>query len=155
MGRDELFLMQLLNGGLTTSGGWLQVIFLAFLLAVPILWPGRIRVTSAYRRAFIWFALSIVAPSVGSILMTSLVSQDQFSGGGFGATQAYQLAGAAGPVMFGISLIFAMKAVVPGFIPPHSSHSSTAHGGQTSTDVDGSAVDGSMGHGGVAESNSP
>lgn len=76
MGRDELWMMQLFGGGTgwLQSGGWLQVVYLVFLLAIPIFRPERIRVVSSYRGAYFCFALSIIVPSAASVLMTSLLS---------------------------------------------------------------------------------
>jgi len=144
MGRDELLMLQLFGGGagLTQSGGWLQVLYLAFLLAVPVLRPERIRVVSSYRAAWFCFALSIIVPSAASVVMLYAVAPGGTSGG-FPGMQTLQLFNAAGPVLFGISLILAMKAVVPGFIPPTTSQSpsgtgqippadrDTSYGGQT------------------------
>ena len=107
MGREELLMMQLFGGGggWLQSGGWLQVVFLAFLVAVPILRPERIRVVASYRSAYVCFALSIIVPSAASVLMMTLVSPGGVSGGGFSGIQTIQLFNAAGPVLFGISLI--------------------------------------------------
>jgi hypothetical protein len=123
MGREELLMMQLFGGGSGSlqSGGWLQVVFLAFLLAVPIFKPERIRVVSSYRLAYVCFALSIIVPSAVSVLMMSLVFPDGRPGRGLSGIPTFQLFNAAGPVLFGISLILAMKAIVPGFIPPPNS----------------------------------
>ncbi len=150
MGREELWMMQMLGGGggWLQSGGWMQVVFLAFLLAVPIFRPERIRVVSSYRGAYVCFALSIIVPSTASLLM-SLVSPLGAAGDGFSGTQLFQLSNAAGPVLFGISLILAMKAIVPGFIPPQSIRRPTSYDESTSTAGRGS-IDGH-----VAESKSP
>lgn len=155
MGREDLLMMQLFGGGAVgggggwlQSGGWLHVVFLAFLLAVPIFRPERIRVVASYRRAFVCFALSIIAPSAVSILMMSLVSPGGGPGGGLSGIPTFQLFSAAGPVLFGISLIFAMKAIVPGFIPPQNS------GRPTGLDEQRSNADSSS-FTGIAESMSP
>ncbi len=150
MGREELWMMQLFGGGggWLQSGGWLQVVFLAFLLAVPIFRPERIRVVSSYRGAFVCFALSIIVPSAAAVLMMNLVSPGGVPGGGLSGIQTFQLFNAAGPVLFGISLILAMKAIVPGFIPPQNS------GRPTSLDERRSNADGDSFTGG-AESMSP
>ena len=151
MGREELWMMQMFGGGggWLQSGGWLQVVFLAFLLAVPIFRPERIRVVSSYRGAYVCFALSIIVPSAASVLMTTLVSPGGVPGDGLSGIQTLQLFNAAGPVLFGISVILAMKAIVPGFIPPQSIRRPTSYDEQTST-----AGGGSIG-GVVAESKSP
>ena len=119
-----MLMLQLLggggSGGWLQSGGWLHVLFLAFLLAVPILWPERIRVVASYRASWICFALSIFVPNVISVAMIYAVSPDG-TRGSFPGMPSLQLINAAGPVLFGISLILAMKAVVPGFIPPSTS----------------------------------
>jgi hypothetical protein len=121
MGRDELWMMQLFGGGgWMQSGGWLQVVFLAFLLGVPIFRPERIRVVSSYRGAYFCFALSIIVPSAASVLMTNLLSPGGVPGNGLPGIQMLQLFNAAGPLLFGISIILVMKAIVPGFIPPQS-----------------------------------
>ena len=120
MGRNELLMMQLFGGGggLVQSVGLLQVVFLTFLIAVPILKPERIRVVSSYRRAFIFFALSTIVPSVTSVLMTSVLAPGGQSGEFLGTMPLFLLLNVAGPVLFGISIILLMKAIVPGFIPP-------------------------------------
>ncbi len=143
MGRDELWMMQLLGGGggWMQSGGWLQVVFLAFLLAIPIFRPERIRVVSSYRRAYICFALSIVVPSASSVLMMNLVSAGGVPGGGFSGFPAIQLFNAAGPVLFGISVILAMKAIVPGFIPPETFRHRTSYD-EPPTSVGGDSFNG-------------
>mgnify|MGYP007079508514 CR=1 FL=1 len=141
MGREELLMMQLLGGGggWLQSGGWLQVVFLVFLFAIPIRWPERIRVVSLYRSAYLFFALSIIVPSVSSVLMTSLVMPGGMGGGSFGSDFSgmliLRLLNAAGPVLFGISVILVMKAIVPGFIPPPTSRSSASHDESPSTGV--------------------
>jgi hypothetical protein len=146
MGREELLMMQLYGGGggWLLSGGWLQVVYLAFLLAVPVFRPERIRVVSSYRGASLCFALSIIVPSVVSVLMMNLASQAGGRGGGqFGMEtfqQAFQLINAAGPVLFGISLILAMKAIIPGFIPPQNSGRPTSLDERTSTAGAGSSA---------------
>jgi len=133
MYREDLLMMQLLGGGggWLQSGDWLKVVFLAFLLAVPILWPDRIRVVSSYRGAYMCFAFSIIVPSAASVLMATLITPGGMPGGGsggdFSGMQIVQMCNAAGPVLFGISLILAMKAVVPGFIPPRNSYPPTSH----------------------------
>ncbi len=144
MGREELWMMQLLGGGggvgWLQSGSWLQVVFLAFLLAVPIFRPERIRVVSSYRGAYICFALSIIAPSAASVLMMNLVSPGGVPGDGLSGIQTYQLFNAAGPILFGISIILVMKAIVPGFIPPQSVRRPTNHDDSPST-ASGSSID--------------
>lgn len=151
MGREELWMMQMFGGGggWMQSGGWLQVVFLAFLFAVPIFRPERIRVVSSYRAAYMCFALSIIVPSAASVLMMNLVSPGGVSGGGLPGISMFQLFNAAGPVLFGISIVLAMKAIVPGFIPPQSVSRPTNHDGPPST-AGGGAIDRD-----VAESKSP
>lgn len=150
MGREELMMMQLFGGGgWLQSGGWLQVVFLAFLLAVPILKPERIRVVASYRGAYVCFALSLIVPSAASVLMTSLVSPGGIPGGGFSGIPMFQLFNAAGPVLFGISVILAMKAIVPGFIPPQNVRRPSSFGEPTLT-AGGGSIDGD-----VAELKSP
>ena len=151
MGREDLWMMQLFGGGggWMQSGGWLQVVFLAFLLAIPIFRPERIRVAASYRRAYVCSALSIIVPSAASVLMTNPVSTGGVSGGGFSGIQTFQLFNAAGPVLFGISLILAMKAIVPGFIPPRCVRRPTSPDEPTSW-ASGGSIDGN-----VAESKSP
>jgi hypothetical protein len=141
MSRENLLMMQLFGGG--SSSGWLQVVFLVFLLAVPILSPERIRVVSSYRRAYVFFALSIIVPSAASVLMSTVVAPVGLAGSGVTGIQALQLFNAAGPVLFGLSLIFAMKAVVPGFIPPQTSRRTTSHDEPRSTEG-GVSVDGDV-----------
>lgn len=130
MGRDELWMMQLFGGGTgwLQSGGWLQVVYLAFLLAIPIYRPERIRVVSSYRGAYFCFALSIIVPSAASVLMTSLLSPGGVPGNGLPGIQMMQLFNAAGPIFFGISIILVMKAIVPGFIPPQTVQRPTSYG---------------------------
>jgi hypothetical protein len=150
MGREELWMMQLFGGGggWLQSGGWLQVVFLGFLLAVPIFRPERIRVVSSFRGAYVCFALSLIVPSAASVLMMNLVSPGGIPGGGFSGIPMFQLFNAAGPVLFGISVILAMKAIVPGFIPPQSLRRPTSYDEPTST-AGGGSIDGD-----VAESKS-
>lgn len=115
MGREELLMMQMFGGS-----GLLQVVFLAFLLAVPVFRPERIRIISTYRYACICFALSIIVPSAAYVLLIDLVSAGGSSGSGFTGIQTLQMFNAAGPILFGISLILATKSVIPGFIPPQN-----------------------------------
>ena len=136
MRREDLLMMQLFGGG--GSAGWLQVVFLVFLLAVPVLKPERIRVVSSYRRAYVFFALSIILPSATSFLMTTVLSPGAAPGGGIPGIQTLQLFSASGPVLFGISLIYAIKAVVPGFIPPRSSRRASTHDEPSVTERDAS-----------------
>jgi hypothetical protein len=149
MRREDVLMMQLLGGGgggvagWLQSGGWMQVVFLAFLLAVPILRPERIRVVAWYRWAYVFFALSIVAPSAASFLIMTVISPGGVSGSGVPGLQTLQLFNAAGPVLFGLSLIFAMKAIVPGFIPPRSAGPTTRHGESPST-ARGASFDGDV-----------
>jgi hypothetical protein len=138
MGREELLMMQLFGGGggaggWMPSGGWLQVVYLAFLLAIPIFRPERIRVASSYRGAYFCFALSIIVPSATSVLMMNLLSPRGVMADGLPGIQLFQLFHAAGPVLFGISIILAMKAIVPGFIPPQSARRPTSHDDPSST----------------------
>ena len=123
MGREELLLMQLFGGGAgwIQTGGWMQVVYLVFLLLVPLKWPERIRVVAAFRLAWLLFACSVFLPSIASIVISNLVP----SSGGFRSSGEnlwfMQLANAIGPCCFGASLILAMKAVVPRFVPPQDS----------------------------------
>lgn len=137
MGREELLMMQLFGGGGASgwmpSGGWLQVVYLAFLFAIPIFRPERIRVASSYRGAYLCFALSIIVPSAASVLMMNLLSPGGVTADGLSGIQLLQLFNAAGPVLFGISIILAMKAIVPGFIPPQSARRPTNHDDPSST----------------------
>ncbi|RLS78129.1 MAG: hypothetical protein DWI00_04185 [Planctomycetota bacterium] len=139
MGREELLMMQLFGGGgggaggWMPSGGWLQVVYLAFLLGIPIFRPERIRVASSYRGAYFCFALSIIVPSAASVLMMNLLSPGGVTPNGLPGIQLFQLCNAAGPVFFGISIILAMKAIVPGFIPPQSTRRPTNHDDPSST----------------------
>lgn len=130
LGRDELWMMQMFGGGggWMQSGGWLQGVYLAFLIAIPIFRPERIRVTSAYRGAYMCFALSILVPSAVSALMMSLLPPGGVPGDGLPGIQMIQLFNAAGPILFGISIILVMKAIVPGFIPPQNVHRPTSYG---------------------------
>lgn len=138
MGREELLMMQLFGGGggaggWAPSSGWLQVVYLAFLMGIPILRPERIRVASSYRGAYFCFALSIIVPSAASVLMMNLLSPGGVTPNGLPGIQLFQLFNAAGPVFFGISIILAMKAIVPGFIPPQSARRPTNHDDPSST----------------------
>ncbi|MEO2035021.1 MAG: hypothetical protein ABGZ35_23315 [Planctomycetaceae bacterium] len=132
MNSQELMFMQLYGGGLLSAGStWLKVVFLAFLLGVPVYRPERIRNVSLYRRAYMCFGLSIIIPSASTFLLAAVMSP---GGTGMGRSIGnssslagnglLQLLGAAGPVLFGISLICALGAVVPGFIPPPGSRNS-------------------------------
>ena len=117
---NDYLMMQLFSGGLSSmqSSGWLHVVFLIFLLAVPIFRPERIRVVASFRRAWVCFALSMIAPSAASILTSNLIMPGVAAGNMPTGTPLLSFFNAAGPVFFGMSLVFAMKAVVPGFIPP-------------------------------------
>ena len=153
MGRDELMMMQFLSGaggglGLGGGGGLLQVVYLAFLLAVPIFRPERIRVVSSFRAAYTCFGLSIIIPSAVSLMMMYVASPMGGLGGGAAGIQPLYLLTSAGPILFGISVILAMKAIVPGFIPPQNS------GRPTSLDERRSNADGNSFNGG-SESKSP
>jgi len=150
MGRDELMMMQFLSGagggnlgGLSVGGGLLQVVYLAFLLAVPIFRPDRIKVVSSFRAAYTCFGLSIITPSVVSLLMMYVASPNGGPGGGAEGIQSLYLLTAAGPILFGVSVILAMKAIVPGFIPPQNS------GRPTSLDERRSNADSDSFNGGV------
>ena len=145
MSRQELLFMQLFGGGTTgqQATGWLYVVFLVFLLAVPILKPDRIRVAKSFRASFFYFALSVTVPPVLSTLMYSL-QQNGAGGGGFGGgiggaanadgIPTLLLLNGAGPLLFCVSLVLAMKAVVPSFIPPVESQNSSlrSSGGSSS-----------------------
>jgi len=136
MGQNELLMMQLYGGGLLGAGsGLLKVVFLAFLLAVPVFRPERIAAVSMYRRACLCFGLSIIVPGAVTMFMTAAMLPVG-GAGNFGNTGSaafsglgmIQLLSACSPVLFGLSVIFALKAVVPGFIPPTKPRYSTSHG---------------------------
>jgi len=158
MSAEQMLLMRQLGGGLLAGGSaWVQVVFLAFLLWVPVFRPERIRIVSLFRRAYVCFALSVIIPSTAPLLVAAVMGPAGLggrAGGGFSgalfSNGALQLLTAMGPVLFGISLICALGAVVPSFIPPPSSRPSAR-----SYDVDSSAGDDSSGDGFSAESKSP
>ncbi len=132
MGRDDLMMMQFLSGaggglgGLGGGSGWLQVVYLAFLLAIPIFRPERIKVVSSFRAAYTCFGLSIIIPSAVSLLMMYVASPMGGPGAGANGIQPFYMLTAAGPILFGISVILAMRAIVPGFIPPQNSDRPTS-----------------------------
>lgn len=130
MNPDQLMMMQLFGGGIMGTGAaWTKCIFLAFLLLVPILRPHQIRILSMFRRACTCFGLSLILPGIANIVLTTAIVQGAAgtpygavpSSGALGMTLLRVLSG-AGPVLFGLSVIFALRAVVPGFIPPAPIH---------------------------------
>ena len=149
---QELLMMRLYGGagGLFGSGtAWLEVVFLAFLIAIPVFRPERIRIVSMYRRAYYCFGLSIIVPSTASCLLMT-VFMPNVAGGRFGTGSSETILGAellkvlaqAGPVLFGISVILALAAVVPGFIPPQNPrHSPHGLDGDSSNNSDDSPSD--------------
>lgn len=127
MSSNDFLMMQLFGGGAAwmQSSSWLHVVFLIFLLAVPIFRPEQIRVIASFRRAWVCFALSIIAPGAVSILTSAVIMPGASPRNMSAGTPLLSFVTAAGPVFFGMSLIFAMKAVVPGFIPPKDFESSS------------------------------
>ena len=126
MNSEQMLMMQLYGGGMfSAGGGWLKVIFLASLIAIPILRPERIILLSQYRRACMAFGVSIVLPGVATILMSALITPNVVGGGmgnslpaGILGIGLLQLLTGSGPLLFGLSIIFLLKAIVPKFIPP-------------------------------------
>ena len=124
---NDFLMMQLFGGGLSSmqSSNWLYAVFLIFLLTVPLFRPEKIRVIASFRRAWVCFALSIIAPSAVSILTTNLIMPGATSGNMPAGTPLWSFFNAAGPVLFGMSLIFAMQAILPAFVPPRDYESSS------------------------------
>lgn len=58
-----------LFGGMTQV--WLNVAFVVCVFGVALMRPGRIRNLSMFRAATVFFAISLIAPSVGLFLMSS------------------------------------------------------------------------------------
>ncbi len=146
MNSDQYLMMQLLGGGLAGLGStWLKVVFLAFLMAIPVLRPESIKTLSLYRRACVCFGISIIIPGAVTLLMMVAMLP---GGGGMGINNGSQtlfgqglaqMLNAGGPMLFGLSVIFALRALVPGFIPPvsprpsvRSEPNATADNGTTS-----------------------
>ncbi len=139
MSSDQFMMLRMLNGGLMSGSGWIQVVFLAFLLGIPVFRPETIRRVSRYRSACVCFGLSLILPGLGTLLMPAMQSitgggraGNRFGGGGgehwmlslFSGTEWMQILSSAGPILFGVSVIFALGSVIPGFIPPQSSRPS-------------------------------
>lgn len=132
MNFDDIMRMRLYSGqmgldGLFGGGGgtWLKVVFLALLFAVPVFRPDQIRRVAWYRRAYFCFGASLILPSLSSLFLVVVATSGGPQGFGgnasaIGGTTAVHVLNALGPVLFGISVIYAVGAVVPGFIPPRS-----------------------------------
>jgi hypothetical protein len=132
MNMEQFLMTQIFGGGLAgAASGWLQVVFLAFLIAIPVFRPESIKTVAMYRRACLCFGISIIVPGAVSVLMMAAMLPTA-GAGGYGNSGSPLLIGqgmvrmlhAGGPILFGLSVIFALKAVVPGFIPPVSSRPS-------------------------------
>jgi len=124
MNSVQYLMMQLLGGGLAGMGGvWLKVVFLAFLMAIPVFRPERIKTLGLYRRACVCFGISVIIPGAASLLTIAAVLPGAGPGLNNGSATLFgpglvQMLNAGGPILFGLSIIFALKAIVPAFIPP-------------------------------------
>lgn len=126
MDLDDLLRLQLQGGGLgglfTSGKSWISAVLLAFLFAVAVFRPERIINAKALRKAFVFLALSIVLPSLGYMLVLLAAfgtSPSGISRAGSGIpVLIMQFFNNAPPILLGISILFAMVAVVPRFIPP-------------------------------------
>ena len=111
MPEELFFLRQLLGGG----QGWLSFGLLLCLFGVLLFRPERIRSPELFRLAWLFFALSIIVPPV----LMSCLSFFQFTGGpSFRSPRGMSsllltVQGASGPLLLGLSLIFAFLALSP------------------------------------------
>jgi hypothetical protein len=109
---EELFYRGLLLGG---GHGWLSFAFLLCLFGVFLFRPERIRSPELFRLAWLFFALSIIVPPV----LMSCFSFFQFTGSSSfrsprGMTSLLlTVQGTSGPLLLGLSLIFAFLALSP------------------------------------------
>lgn len=119
---DDLFLRQLLvGGGLgVLSGGGLglaQVAVVIGLFLAAIYQPERILSRGLFRWACVLLALSFIVPTLLNALILPLSGGPiPMRGGGSGTGPwllIITLSSAIGPVLFGLSLVFALFAMVP------------------------------------------
>jgi hypothetical protein len=108
--QEMLYLRQLLAGG----QAWLQLGLLLFLFGVLLFKPERIRLPGLFQWAWMLFALSVMVPP----LLTFCVWLFQLTGArstrsGGPASLLLAVEVASGPVLLGLSLIFAFLALSP------------------------------------------
>jgi hypothetical protein len=108
--QEMLYLRQLFAGG----QAWLQLGFLLFLFGVLLFKPERIRLPGLFQWAWMLFALSVMAPPLLTFcvwLFQVTGAPSARSGGPTSLLLALEIA--SGPVLLGLSLIFAFLALSP------------------------------------------
>jgi hypothetical protein len=107
------------GGGMSGAGGgqiWLMIAFLAGLFAVLFWRPATLRHPALFRWSCTLFALAILVPPVFNVGIAMFMGDGMMrggGGGGGGAIQLLQLASNAGPILFGLSVIFGFAAIAP------------------------------------------
>ena len=111
-----LYLKQFLGGG---GQGWLLFGFLLCLFAVLLFRPERIRSAGLFGWACARFALSVIAPPVLTYCYGYLQNIEGTSSrpGGGAMSLWLPVQQLAGPLLFGLSLIFGLLALMPRSAP--------------------------------------
>ena len=111
---EWLLLQQYVGGGRV----WLQVAFLVCLFGVIVFKPECIKNLSLFRKSYLLFAFSIIVPGLFAFFAGPLATARGGFRPGTQLDTTVQVISASGPVLFGLSIICALGALVPRFIPP-------------------------------------
>jgi len=111
MPQELIYLQQLLSGGT----GWTQATLLASLFLVLIFRPDRIRSRTLFYVACWCFGLSLLISPTLNVLV-SVLGTSPFGGprGPGGSPLVALVAYLSGPVLFGLAVLLALLALVPG-----------------------------------------
>jgi hypothetical protein len=106
-----------LFGGLTQV--WLNVAFIVCVFAALLFKPERIRNPSLFFSACVLFALSLIVPSLGLLLLDSASDPTHFDGGSpFGElTMTMRLVNILPPILFAGAFLSAVSSVA---VPPNN-----------------------------------
>ena len=122
---DAIMMQQMM--GLLFGGGrvWLEAVFLLGLFAAALFQRHHIHNIALFRRSYYLFGLSILVPPCLVLLVGYATTVAGGSSGSSGQALLSANNGllnpiilASGPVLFAISVICALSALVPPFIPP-------------------------------------
>jgi hypothetical protein len=102
-----------LFGGMTQV--WLNVAFIACVFAVLIFKPDRIVKVALFQTGCFLFALSIIAPHIGTFLLSTATGPGRSMGGNpFGEiTMSMKIVNILAPILFSVGFLTAVTSLIP------------------------------------------